>query len=401
MVGVLLVAAQMIEAPSRTIETVKAEQLFTVVERLMDKILLTPGHPPDWGSNITVRPEALKDFGVALAGATAPYIVDPDKVMRLANLAVLPNPTPITAERVAELLHIKGQYGFRLEMKPMIRVAARVLQWNERGLASRLEVSVTNWQDVGLPNAEVNTLYVIILFKGDGAGQQELELEELVTLRGSCTTDALGRCALDFSGGLSGVNVRGRGSPSTRPSTFLVIHVSWEGFVSVAGYSPEGSEPPVEGYIIGDFIFIEKPDEAAKGAIIVKDEVVQVVPQYALLLEPIEVEWCRGDQSKEGRSKDPEWCHEVAANVMPSRPGAYLIGRIDYLERLSSHVVVFGKWRGRWRAAVLSRIPEVNLCLGPQGAQPANSASLIRIATIYNYPYIVRLTVWRWVEGWP
>ena len=180
--------------------------------------------------------------------------------------------------------------------------------------------------------------------------------------------------------------------------------MNWEGFVAVTGYSPVQGGAPVTGYIIGDYVFLEKDVNVTEqplilgrvsGAVIVKDEVVQVVPQYSLLLEPTEVVWCRNQPD------DPAWCHEVAGRVLPSRRGAYLIGKVVYLERLSSHVIVFAKWRGNWTAIVISRIPVVELFYGPAGASPANSVTLTRVTQIYNYPYVVQLTVWRWAEGWP
>ncbi|MEM4811192.1 MAG: hypothetical protein QXS92_04695 [Thermofilum sp.] len=388
---VLLAATQMIESPLRTAENVKAEQLFTVAERLMDKILLTPGYPYDWGSNTLITQENLTDFGIALAGAAAPYIVDPDKVMRLANLSILPNPMPVDAEKIAELLGIKGKYGFRLEMKPLITARVNTTGWTGN-IASRFEVQVVNFYGVGLPNAKVSGLYVVALLKG-GAGQA-IDLDELKSFSRSCVTDAIGFCTLDYSGDVSSLRVGG----GQFPSTFLVLHINWEGFVSVVGYSPDIGGSPVSGYIIGSNVFIERPEDAAPGAVIVKDEIVQVVPQYSILLEPTDVIWCRS------MPNDPEWCHEVAGNVLPSRRRQgvnYLIGKVVYLEMLSSHVIIFGKWRGDWRAIVISRIPEIDISFGPTSAQPVNAVTLTRIAQIYNYPYVVRLTVWRWSEGLP
>lgn len=388
LVAVILAAGQMIEAPARTVETVRAEQLLTAAERLMDKILLTPGYPENWGSDL-LPDENVTDFGLSLAGATAPYIVDPDKVMRLANLTPLPNPVPISAEKIAELLGIKGEYGFRLEMKPMITAKVETIAYAAE-IASSFRVQVVNWYGVGLPNARVTGIYVVAFVKG-GAGQAELE--DLDSSSTTCVTDALGYCVLDYTSFIQGLRF-GKGDFL---STFLVLHINWEGFVSVTGYSPAPKEAPVHGYIIGNYIFLERLDNVT-GALIVKDEVVQVVPQYALLLEETEVEWCRAQPN------DPMWCQEVAGRVLPSRRKQgvnYLIGRVIYLERLSSHVIVFGKWKGQGLAVVVSRIPEIDISYGPGNVQPVNSVSLTRIAQIYNYPYVVRLTLWRWVEGWP
>ena len=399
-VGVLLVAviaaaSYMLEAPSRTLESVREEQLLTVAERLMDKILLTPGYPPDWGWNIHVTDADLTDFGLAQQGGS-PYIVDPDKVMRLANLSTLPNPLLVNASRLAELLGVKGQYGFKLVMKPMITAEVETLGWSN-GMASKFGARVLNWRGEGLPNANVTGVYVVALVKG-GAGQPEVD--DLKSFSRSCLTDALGYCAIDYTDDVNSI----RYGSGQQPATFLILHTKWEGFVSVTGYSPVPGGAPVEGYIIGSFVFLAKDLDVSEqplvrgrvsGAVIVKDEIVQVVPQYSQLLEPTHVEWCREQPN------DPAWCQEVAGRVLPSRQGAYLVGRVVYLERLSSHVIVFAKWRGDWTAIVISRIPVVDISYGPRSAKPANAATLTRVTQIYNYPYVVQLTVWRWVEGWP
>lgn len=388
LVVVILAAGQMIEAPSRTLETVRAEQLFTVAERLMDKVLLTPGYPENWGADLLLD-EEVTDFGLALAGATAPYIIDPDKVMRLANLTLLPNPVPISAERIAELLGIKGEYGFRLEMKPMITASVTTLD-SFGNIASVFRIRVVNWYGVGLPNARVTGIYVVARIKG---GAKQSTVEELHKMVKTCITNALGICDLDYTDSIWEL---GRGSQHFL-SPFLILHINWEGFVSITGYSPALADEPVKGYIIGNYIFLERFEDVT-GAIIVKDEAVQVVPQYALLLDETEVVWCRAQPN------DPEWCHWVAGRVLPSRRKHgvnYLVGRIIYLERLSSHVIVFGQWKGKAIAVVVSRMPEIDISYGPANVRPANMVTLTRVAQIYNYPYIIRLTLWRWVEGLP
>ncbi|MEM1510881.1 MAG: hypothetical protein QW291_09700 [Thermofilaceae archaeon] len=388
LVVVILAADLMIEAPPRTIETVSAEQLYTVAERLIDKILLTPGYPENWGSDLLVDDE-ITDFGLALHEATAPYILDPDKVMRLANLTPLPNPMPINAEKIAELLGIKGKYGFKLEMRPMI--TAKILAIDDTNYQTPLKfwVQVVNWQGIGLPNARVTGMYIMAYFR---KGTAHTDLSDLKTISETCITDALGSCVLDFSDQSQDI----RGGEGDLPAVFIIIHIEWEGFTSVTGYSPVTEDEPVYGYIIGNYVFIERLEDAT-GAVIVKDEIVQAVPLYSLLLEPTEVEWCRAQPN------DPMWCHEVAGRVLPSRRNQgvnYLIGKVAYLERLSSHVMIFGQWKGRRIAVAVCRIPVIEIGYGGR-AQPANAVTVTRVAQIYNYPYLVRLTIWRLVEGSP
>lgn len=393
-VGILLIivflaVGQTIDVPTRTTETVKAEQLFTVAERLMDKILLTPGYPEDWGSAILPE-EEITDFGLALAGATAPYVVDPDKVMRLANLLPFPNPAPISAERIAELLGIKGEYGFRLEMRPMI--TARVETIDRTGdLASKFRIQVINWYGVGLPNAYVLGTYVVATAeRGVGKGQSN-KAEEVPKFSKMCVTDSLGYCILDFSDDVD--NLKGK-----YLVPFVILHIDWEGFVGITGYSPEPEEGSLYGYVIGDIIFIEDLD--VTGAFQAED-IIQVVPQYALFIKIRELDvvaWCRAKQDPE----DP-WCHKVAGRVLP-KGFNYMIIKVKSLERLSSHIIVTGTTGGgrdRGVAVVISRLPNVDISYGLGNTQPTNAVTLTRVAQIYGYPYIVRLTIWRWVEGWP
>ncbi|MEM2410711.1 MAG: hypothetical protein QXF87_09330, partial [Thermofilaceae archaeon] len=85
----------------------------------------------------------------------------------------------------------------------------------------------------------------------------------------------------------------------------------------------------------------------------------------------------------------------------PSAKQWYLIGYIHYVEPLASHVFVFAKYRGNPVAIVVNRIPYIDITYGAQETNPANSVTLRRLAVLYNYPYVVELTIWRKVEGWP
>jgi len=394
----VLAANQMISASTGTLTTVREEQLYTVAQRVMDKILLTPGYPPDWGTNVTVSAGDMQDFGLALYGTREPYVVDPDKVMRLANLSTLPNPLLLNASRLAELLGLSQGYGFRLVMKPMIGHSVSVLSWynttrqgGKQSFPTKFAVSVYNWYGMGLPNANVTGIYAIFEMK-PGAG----DLEEKMIFTISSTTDALGYTVLDFSGQV--VPYLSRQPTNKWWFWFLLLHTSWHGFVAVYGYSSTLSGgAPVQGYIIGDAVIISRDVDVLRvpsrsGAVIFKDEVVQLVPQYEELLNVTGIEWCRNQSSD-------IWCQQVAGKVLPSSQNFYLVGRISYVEKLSSHVFVFAQWRGDPIAIVINRIPEIDVTFGPRQASPANSVTLTRLATIYNYPYVIQLTLWRSVEG--
>lgn len=404
-VVILLAANQMLSAPAATLETVRQEQLYTVAERVLDKIVLTPGYPPDWGTNIAVSAENLQDFGLALAGSREPYRVDPDKVMRLANLSTLPNPLLLNTSRMAQLLGLEG-YGFRLRIVPMLRVLITPIGYYTYGnfeFASTFRIRVENVQGLGVPNAEVTGMYVLVRVQ-PGTGQAEVEARDVISARAS--TDTLGECVLDFTPSLQ----QYFSDPQNRPDkwffAFLIVRAEWRGFVSVAGYATNAhGDAPVEGYIIGNYVFLNRSIDISvpvvrgnrkSGAVLVKDELLQAVPEYQELLNFTTVIWCR-DSSGNFRSDDP-LC-DRAGRVLPSAKQWYLVGYISHVEPLASHVFIFAQFRGRPIAVVVNRIPSVDISTSI--AMPASAVRLTRMCTVYNYPFLVELAIWREVEGYP
>ncbi len=366
------------------LETVKEEQLYNVAERVMDKILLTPGDPPDWGTNFSNQ---LTDFGLALNGTRTPYVIDPDKVMRLANLTTLPNPLLVNSSEIADLLGIKNEYGFRLEIVPLLYVNVTPLEFYPVSgpathVPSKIRVKVHNWYNFGVPGANVTAMLVLAKVTSLPGGSEKISYTVLVK---SNITGALGTCMFDFN--------REINSTLSSGSTgllyhFYILHVDWNGFVAIKGYStPPQEGAPLTGYIIGDYVILNRSVITGNlsGAIITRDEVVEALPEYRSLLTVTNITWYPGAPPFNFTSSF-SWTD-------------YRVGKIHYVERLSSHVFVLGEWNGSLVVVVISRIPNIDISYGKKGATPPNSVTLTRIAQIYNYPYLVRLTLWRKVEG--
>ncbi len=380
----LIVAFEVVNVVTGRLETVKEEQLYNVAERVMDKVLLTPGDPPDWGTNPNAT---LTDFGLALNGTRTPYVVDPDKVMRLANLTTLPNPLLVNSTEIAGMLGLSGKYGFRLEMKPLLSVNVTPLAFYPvpgspaPGIPSVVRVQVYNWYDFGVPGANVTAILVLAKATPLPGGGSNVSY---VIFAKSNATDALGYAEMNFtdeiSSALSTFNTK-------LLFHFYIIHVDWKGFVAVAGYSlPPAPGAPTTGYIIGDYVIVNSSVNVGNlsGAIITRDEVVQALPEYRSLLATTSITWYNATPFN---------------FTVPLPPGDFKVGKISYLERLSSHVFVLGEWNGSLIVIVVNRIPSIDISYGSRASMPANSVVITRIAQIYNYPYLVRLTIWRGVEG--
>jgi hypothetical protein len=405
-VALLLVSYSMAETITSSLVTTYEEQLYTVAERVIDKIVLTPGYPTDWGTNISVTADNLQDFGLALYGSRKPYTVDPDKVMRLANLSTLPNPLLLNTSRLAELLSLKEGYGFHLRMIPMLIInVTPTSYYNYRTyiFPSVFNIYVANYYGLGIPNAYVTGMYAIVRVK-PGASEANVEVKNILSK--SALTDAVGFCVLDYTEELTNYFSSGENVDKWFYA-FLIVRAEWQGFVSVTGYAATAQGGvPAEGYIIGNYVFVDKNIENVvivrrgrnAGAVQVKDDLLQAVPEYQELLNFTTVVWCR-DSTGNFRNDDP-LCNN-AGRVLPSAKQWYLVGYIKYVEPLSSHIFIFATFKGNPVAIVVSRIPNIDIYYGSSRAKPANSVTLRRVCTIYSYPYIVELTVWREVEGYP
>lgn len=105
----------------------KESQLDLVANNLYNKILMTPGYPVNWGSDIYVSENSLGDFGLSSTHGV-PYQLDVNKIMRLVEkTGNTTNPLYIPPETVGSLtgLYVDGHwnYGFRLVIYTALNVS--------------------------------------------------------------------------------------------------------------------------------------------------------------------------------------------------------------------------------------------------------------------------------------
>jgi len=394
LIVIIILAHYSIAVFLRDTAHVREEQLYTVAERLMDKILLTPGSPPDWGYNFTLYNGTLTDFGLAACGTRSPYKLDPDKVMRLANLTQLPNPVYVNGSYLAELLGLSENYGFVLEMTPLLEHKVTVLDYyetpgNKGDLPSVFRIELENYYGLRVPSANVTGIYTLIKVERGVGSEDTADIEEIFTETN--ITSIRGECILDFQDELEDFFSNTPPGQIRRYLAILLIHTNWYGFVAVDAFTPAPEEAPATGYVIGNYIILEKDVELLpRSAILVKDEVIQAVPEYQSLLTVVAVELeCNGTSPPETTP---------ACYVINSGSFQYKVYRVEYVEKLSSHIFVIAQWRGEYISIVINRIPRINIRYGVY-FEPVNSVILVREAHLFNYPYVVKLTLWRKVEG--
>ena len=120
---------------------IRQEGSYSTAEKIVDVLLLSPGYPFDWDSNASVDPDSL---GLAFHNSLEAYILDPDKVNRLNENSS----GYITPTKARELLGLRKDYHFSLQITPMLDVQ---IEYEGDG-----EYSFAIFNDKGYSAANVN-----------------------------------------------------------------------------------------------------------------------------------------------------------------------------------------------------------------------------------------------------
>ena len=369
---------------------VREEQLYTAAERVMDKILLTTGYPPDWGSGFESYNASLSDYGLARYGSRVPYELDPDKVVRLANLSDLPNPLLVRGESIAELLDLKGKYGFRLTIEPLLKCEVSALEYlRVKGtmVPVKFRVELTNAFGRSIPSALVNVTYLLIGVKPGVGGKETMDVREII--RSVNVTDASGECTLDLSEEVAELTKGDELKGYSRLLSVLIVYANWNQVPTTSVFAGDSEGSPVTGYLIGSYLVLNANlSLIPRAAVLVKDEVLQVLPQSDALI-PVEV-----TELKPADGDAPP-----AYRVINHGAFRYKVFRLEYLDDQTMYIIAVGQWRGGVIPIVIERIPRISVGYGAEHVAPVNEVTLTRIAYFSGFPYVVKLSMWRVSEG--
>ena len=160
------------------------QQLQNIALSAMKTILFDEGYPTNWGlmhGLSQFNPSDVKRFGLASLNDPSLYVLDPDKVQRLAF-----NPMgSISYSKARDLLGITG-YDFSIVLRPQFNVAADVTISSDKKSIS-FNVNVSRYGGQPIPNAIVSATIVYSLDDGNTYGNGAVNMEKRYT-------DSLGRC---------------------------------------------------------------------------------------------------------------------------------------------------------------------------------------------------------------
>ena len=253
--------------------TISQDDLQAKAEEVLNKILLTPGDPPNWGTNPEVTDDTLKDFGLALAGGK-PYELDMNKLRRLfdEDLPELTGLSLISLDRVYDLLGIKGKYAFAIRILPALNVTVVPINEDE----GKFKVRVLTQDGLPVPNAEVYVTYLAghstqISFAGGN-------VHTVAVYHALCTssyTDYKGEVTLDIGGKLQSIDIDlynlifGSGGISKTNGYVFNVFVRYHKIQTSISYSNlPGYE--LQGIIVGNKFYVKPEVETISNSMLVR-----------------------------------------------------------------------------------------------------------------------------------
>lgn len=225
------------------------QQLQNVALSAMKTILFDEGYPSNWGSmhgTSMFNETDVQRFGLDQIGDPTLYVLDPNKVQRLAF-----NPMgSISYSRVRDLLGLTG-YDFDIVLRPQFDVDADVTISSDRKTIS-FNVTVSRYGGQPIPNAIVSATIYYALKVSDGYGNGAVNMEKRYT-------DSLGRCT-----GTQSISAP-PGSEITDVAVIFRVTVADRATMVVSKQSRPNPDDAAKISLVGDSI-IATIDEALPGS---------------------------------------------------------------------------------------------------------------------------------------
>ncbi|MEM1547382.1 MAG: hypothetical protein QXP91_13110 [Candidatus Methanomethylicia archaeon] len=279
---------------STTLQHVEEEQLNPLAERLLDKILLTPGEPLDWG-NLTITYDnkgnrfiiserEITDFGLGyvemqnnLGSVIDPYVLDPDKVARMANKDFQPS-----SSRILQILGltwdgIHPKYGFRLRIVPALNITITptgTILRNGYNVPSKFDISVKSYDGYPAVNARVKAIYLVVqmeqardsnqnqMEQARDSNQNQTEVLLNISKPIEVLTDWKGECNnIDFTNFLSNLQDGNQGMKKVE-AYILLAYASYYGIRSFNQYYQYNYGNVLEASIMGSYLVIKFPENS-------------------------------------------------------------------------------------------------------------------------------------------
>jgi hypothetical protein len=355
------------------LQHVEEEQLNPLAERLLDKILLTPGEPLDWGNIYRYDEDDITGFGLAYMknGVINPYILDPDKISRIAHPVFQLSP-----ERISKLLGLTWdggnfKYGFRLRITPALNITIipdenKYIRVGSDILYTAFNITVKSYDGYPAANSKINAIYLAAKIK-EGKVEADYSLARIKTI-----ADWRGESYLEFTvdqSSFKGYN---------KAAFIFIVYASYSGVKSLATYNIR-TEDILNAAIIGKYLIVEFPSSYEPQGARFSRGVIQIGENV--------ISEAKIENVSRGESG---W-------VINRGNYNYRVYEISGIDPSLSVDVLLVKWIGRYWLSVI-RYPPIVDYAAPSIAQGLKIATLHRYCKIGDLTYVTELSVWRMAE---
>ncbi len=156
---------------SQKLTQLEQEAPYTTADRILDILLLSPGDPLNWGSNVSETPTYL---GLADQAALRAYVLDPRKIGRLYENS----PGYIAPSEARALLGLRRSYHFSLRIRSVLRI--------EVAGNGTFTLTVRDTKGFLVPNVRITAYYVP---ESLVPGIDYPHKSNITGIDGSCTVD--------------------------------------------------------------------------------------------------------------------------------------------------------------------------------------------------------------------
>ncbi len=229
------------------LQYLEQQQLRNIALSALKTILFDEGYPANWGSMHGINlfnSTDVKRFGLALSSEPSFYVLDLDKVQRLAN-----NPMGnISYQKVKELLGLSG-YDFSIIMRPLFNVQKSVsspqYSSDQKTVTVTFNVNVSRYDGQPVPNAIVSTYMIYVV-----------DATPPVTnyARSMMTTDSLGRC--------TGAQMVSASARIMDVVVFFKVTVGDRSTLVVQSQDTQTPDDIAKINVVGDNIILTNPSDA-------------------------------------------------------------------------------------------------------------------------------------------
>ncbi|MEM2087481.1 MAG: hypothetical protein QXF52_02250 [Thermoproteota archaeon] len=374
--------------------TVEEHQLEEVAQSIIDKMLLNPGYPDDWGNITKVNYDSnLLSFGLQKAGG-APYELDVDKVQRIVNVGdyQLPLTVRVNYSRIAELLGLGNEYGFSIRIRPALNISvfhARtyVFKKNEpkkQNVTSVVNVVVKTPEGRPAIGANVTGLYIFMNVRNKGGEKDEAYVN--YTYRTNVTRWD-GSTTIDFTSYLQALEGQIGQGQFQKAIPAIVVYAEYYGIRAISSKSLGEESDALKGTVVGNYMIVDYNIElldSPRGAAHVKNATGLSNPPYYVYLGSL-INDTKGESGMVvNRGAKQHRVYKISAEIDDD----------------VAFMIVPVKKEGENKMIILFRPPFDAVCQRGWASGNIKTGVLKRMIRMGSFHYIVEVRVWRWGEIW-